>query len=46
MKTAFAIYATIIILTVSCKKSNDQINTPPVTDTTKPPVVNVDTSTF
>jgi hypothetical protein len=46
MKIAFAICATLIILTVSCKKSNDQINTPPVTDTTKPPVVNVDTSTL
>ncbi len=46
MKIVFAIFTTLIILTVSCKKSNDQINTPPVTDTTKPPVVNVDTSTL
>jgi hypothetical protein len=46
MKTEFVICATLIILTVSCKKSNDQINTPPVTDSTKPPVVNVDTSTL
>ena len=46
MKIAFAVCTTLIILTVSCKKSNDQINTPPVTDTTKPPVVNVDTSTL
>ncbi len=48
MKIAFAICAMLIILTVSCKKSNDQINTPPVlTDTIKPPlIVKVDTSTL
>jgi hypothetical protein len=46
MKTEFVICATLIILTVSCKKSNDQINTPPVTDTVKPPVINIDTSTL
>jgi hypothetical protein len=47
MKIAFTICATLVILIVSCKKSNDHINTPPVvTDTTKPPVVNVDTSTL
>jgi hypothetical protein len=46
MKIAFAICATLIFLTVSCKKSNDQINTPPVTDTAKPPVINIDTSTL
>jgi hypothetical protein len=47
MKIGFAIYATMIIIAFSCKKSNDHINTPPVvTDSTKPPVVNVDTSTL
>ena len=46
MKVAFTICTTLIILAVSCKKSNDRINNPPVTDTTKPPVVNVDTSTL
>lgn len=47
MKIAFAICTTLIILTVSCKKTNDQINMPPVlTDTIKPPVTKVDTSTL
>jgi len=47
MKIAFAIFAALIILTVSCKKTNDQINPPPVViDTTKPPVINTDTSTL
>ena len=46
MKIGFAICPVLFILTISCKKSNDQINTPPVTDATKPPVVNVDTSTL
>lgn len=47
MKIILAICTTLIFLTISCKKSNDQVNTPPVvTDTTKPPVVNIDTSTL
>ncbi len=47
MKIAFSICITLIILLISCKKSNDQINMPPVvTDTTKLPVVNGDTSTL
>ena len=47
MKIPFAICMFLFLLSVSCKKSNDQINTPPViTDTTKPPVVKVDTSTL
>ena len=47
MKIIFIFCAMLIMLTFSCKKSNDQINTPPVvTDTTKSPVVKVDTSTL
>jgi hypothetical protein len=46
MKIVFIICTTLIILSASCKKSNDQINTPPVTDTIKPPVMNADTSTL
>ena len=48
MKTAFPVCAALIILSVSCKKTNDQMNPPsPVTiDTTKPPVVKIDTSTL
>ena len=47
MKIAFAVCATLIILTYSCKKSNDQANTPPVlTDTIIPPIAKVDTSTL
>jgi hypothetical protein len=47
MKIVFIICAMLIMFTFSCKKSNDQINTPPVvTDTTKSPVVKVDTSTL
>jgi hypothetical protein len=44
MKIGFAICSVLFMLTFSCKKSNNQINTPPITDTTKPPVVNFDTS--
>jgi hypothetical protein len=37
----------LLMFSVSCKKSNDQPNTPPpVTDTAKIPVVKVDTSTL
>ena len=47
MKIAFAICMTLIILSVSCKKYNQQVNTAPaITDTSKPPVNNVDTSTL
>lgn len=47
LKIAFVIFTALIVLTFSCKKSNDHINTPPgVADTTKPLVVNVDTSTL
>lgn len=46
MKAPFALCTALIILSFSCKKTNDQINTHPVNDTTKPPVVNVDTSTL
>jgi hypothetical protein len=47
LKIAFVIFTALIIFTFSCKKSNDHINTPPVvTDTSKPPVINVDTSTL
>jgi len=47
MKIAFAIFAALIILTASCKKTYDQINSPPVViDTTKPPVIDTDTSTL
>ena len=47
MKIALTVCTALIILSVSCKKSNDQINTPPVvTDTIKPPVIKVDTSTL
>lgn len=44
MKIAFALCITLIILTVSCKKYNQQVNTTPVvTDTVKLPVVKPDT---
>ena len=47
MKITFAVCMLLLMLSVSCKKSNDQPNTPPVLiDTTKPPVVKVDTSTL
>ena len=46
MKIVFIICAMLVMLTFFCKKSNDQINTPPVTDTAKPPVINIDTSTL
>jgi hypothetical protein len=47
MKLIFAACIFLLMLSVSCKKSNDLPNTvPPVTDTTKPPVVKVDTSTL
>ena len=48
MKTAFAVCAALIILSVSCKKTNDQMNPPPPVpiDTTKPPVIKIDTSTL
>ncbi len=47
MKIALAICMTLIIITVSCKKSNDQANTVPVvTDPVKPPLVKPDTSTL
>jgi hypothetical protein len=47
MKIAFTVCMTLIILSVSCKKSNEQTNTSPVvTDTVKPPVVKPDTSTL
>jgi hypothetical protein len=47
MKFSFVICISLLMLSVSCKKSIDQPNTPPpVTDTTKPPVVQPDTSTL
>jgi hypothetical protein len=47
MKLIPAVCILMLMLSVSCKKSNDQPNTPPaVTDTTKPPVVKADTSTL
>jgi hypothetical protein len=47
MKIALSLCAALVILGISCKKSNDQINNPPpVTDTVKPPVIKVDTSTL
>jgi hypothetical protein len=47
MKLIPAVYIFLLILSVSCKKSNDQPNTPPpATDTAKIPVVKVDTSTL
>jgi hypothetical protein len=47
MKLIPAICIFLLMLTASCKKSNDQPNTPPpVTDTTKTPVTKVDTSTL
>ena len=47
MKLIPAFCILLLMLSVSCKKSNDQPNTPPpVTDTTKSPVVKVDTSTL
>jgi hypothetical protein len=47
MKLIPALCIFLLLLSVSCKKSNDQPNTPPpVTDTTKPPVVKADTSTL
>ncbi len=47
MKLTFAIGSFLLLIAVSCKKSNDQPVTPPiVTDTTKTPIVKVDTSTL
>src|SRR5258707_11962296 len=47
MKLIPAVCIFLLMLSVSCKKSNNQPNTaPPVTDTTKSPVVKVDTSTL
>jgi len=48
MKIALSVCVTLIILTISCKKSNEQINTVPavVVDTVKPPVIKPDTSTL
>jgi hypothetical protein len=47
MKLIPAVCICLLILSVSCKKSNDQPNTPPpATDTAKIPVVKVDTSTL
>jgi len=47
MKIAFLICATLFFLSVSCKKSSELTNTPPVaTDTVKTPVINPDTSTL
>src|SRR6266404_3387705 len=47
MKLILAVCISLLMLSVACKKSNDQPNTaPPVTDTTKSPVVKVDTSTL
>ncbi len=47
MKIVFAICLTVVILSVSCKKSNEQLTTHPVIiDTVKPPVIKPDTSTL
>jgi len=47
MKIPLAISAFLFLLSVSCKKSNEPTITPPVvTDTIKPPVIKVDTSTL
>lgn len=47
MKIFFAICMTLIVLFISCKKSNEQTNTPPVViDTVKPPLIKPDTSTL
>lgn len=48
MKIALSICTALFLLSVSCKKTNDQINNPPpaVIDTVKPPVIKVDTSTL
>ena len=47
MKLIPTVCIILLMLSVSCKKSNDQPNSPPsVTDTTKPDVVKVDTSTL
>jgi YD repeat-containing protein len=47
MKIVFAVCTTLIILSVSCKKYNQEVNIVPlVTDTVKPPVIKVDTSTL
>jgi hypothetical protein len=47
MKIAFAIFTLMIILIVSCTKSDNQPNTNPIlTDTLKPSVTKVDTSTL
>ncbi len=47
MKIAFVLCMTLIILSVSCKKYNQEVNTTPiVTDTTKLPMIKVDTSTL
>lgn len=47
MKIAFTISMILIIMSVSCKKSNEQTNTDPVVvDTLKPPIIKADTSTL
>jgi hypothetical protein len=47
MKLIPAVCICLLVLSISCKKSNDQPNTPPpATDTAKIPVVKVDTSTL
>src|SRR5580692_8662463 len=47
MKIAFSICMILLMFSVSCKKYNDQINTPPVvTDTVKTPGIKSDTSTL
>jgi hypothetical protein len=46
MKISFALCMILVMLTVSCKKSNEQTNTLPVVDTVKPPVISPDTSTL
>jgi hypothetical protein len=47
MKLIPAFCMFVLMLSVACKKSNNQPNTPPpITDTTKPPVVKADTSTL
>ena len=47
MKIVFVLCMTLIILSVSCKKYNQEVNTTPVvTDTTKLPMNKLDTSTL
>ncbi len=47
MKLIPTVCIILLMLSVSCKKSNNQPNSPPsVTDTTRPDVVKVDTSTL